>query len=48
MDIDCQHSWYRRPPPSVALSPDIVAGSNPVDPVPVSTPVECVVNDIAN
>ena len=38
MAIDCQHSWYRRPPPSASLSPDTVAGSNPVD--PVSTPVE--------
>ena len=29
MAIDCQHSWYRRPPPSGALSP-----SNPEDSVP--------------
>ena len=33
MAIDCQHSWYRRPPPSTVLSP-----SNPEDSVP--TPEE--------
>ena len=30
--IDCQHSWYRRPPPSLGLSPETVAD----DPVPAS------------
>ena len=40
MAIDCQHSWYRRPPPSRALSPDTAAGSNLGDSVPVSTPAE--------
>ena len=40
MAIDCQHSWYRRPPPSGALSPDTVAGSNPEVSVPVTTPAE--------
>ena len=31
--IDCQHSWYRRPPPSLGLSPETVAD----DPVPDPT-----------
>lgn len=31
MAIDCQHSWYRRPPPSAALSP-----SNPEESVSIS------------
>lgn len=30
--IDCQHSWYRRPPPSLGLSPETVADDPVADP----------------
>lgn len=39
MAIDCQHFWYLVAP-SVALSPDTVAESNPGESVPDSTLVE--------
>ena len=31
--IDCQHSWYRRPPPSLGLSPETVT-EDPVESAP--------------
>lgn len=37
--IDCQHSWYRQPPPSLDLSRETVA-EDPVESVPAPTPVE--------
>ena len=34
--MDCQHSWYRRPPPSLGLSPETVTG-DPVESAPAPT-----------